>query len=211
MIYIFSGGDIKSKNSKIKILSEDRDIVILRDSEVSKRLLLEYASTASLFGNLISIVVNNIIKSEPFNFSKEELEIMSFSSTNFFFLEDKVSVVQLKKYEKFSKIENFEEKIIKKRENNISFDIADSFEKKDKMKTWILYNQAIDRGMEPEAIAGIILWKIKVLASKNKCLFSKNELKDCSSKLVSIYHKSHLGEIDFVLSLEQYLLSVLSK
>lgn len=211
MIYIFSGGDTKSKNLKIKALSKDREIIILRDSEVSKDILLDYSTTESLFGDLVSVVVNNILKNESFTFSKNELEIMFSSQTIFFFLEDKLPVALSKKYDKFAKIENFEEKIIKKREDNISFDIAQAFEKKDKIKAWILYNQAVEKGVEPEAITGILFWKIKMLAGQKGGLFTKDELKNCGGKLVSIYHKAHLGEIDFILSLEQYLLSVLSK
>ena len=41
--------------------------------------------------------------------------------------------------------------------------------------------------------------------------FSKEELKKASSELVSIYHKAHRGEYDFTISLEQFILSSLSK
>jgi len=211
MIYIYTGSDTKNKILKIKKLSEKRNLIFLKDNEITHNILLEYASTSSLFGESFSIVVNNLIKDNKISFDKNLFENLANSETIFFFLEEKINSLDNKKYEKFSKIENFEELIIKKKENNISFDIANSFALKDKMKTWFLFNQAMESNISPEAISGVLFWKIKSLLNEKKSIFSKEELKNCSSSLVSIYHKAHLGELDFNISLEKFLLNVLSK
>jgi hypothetical protein len=42
-------------------------------------------------------------------------------------------------------------------------------------------------------------------------VFTKDELKKRSSELVSIYHRAHGGEVDFTISLEQFILNSLNK
>ena len=90
------------------------------------------------------------------------------------------------------------------------FGITDAFAKHDKVMTWVLYRRGIEGGVEPEAIAGILFWKIKTMILSGNYLFDKDELKRQSSRIVSIYHKAHRGESDFSIGLEQFILSSLS-
>lgn len=210
MIYIFSGNDNKSKNSEIKKLFGNKEFFSIKKEESVKEKIFEYSNTKSLFGDSPVVVVENFFD-EKYSFSKKEILDLQKSETVFIFIENSFSSANIKKYEEFAKIFFFEEKKEKKIETNISFEIANAFGVKDKMKAWILFNQAIEKGVEPEQISGILFWKIKSLSESRQNVFSREEIKRSSSLLVSLHHDAHLGKKDFVVGLEQYLLFVLSK
>ena len=210
MIYIFVGNDNKSKNVKTKALSKNCDTLTLSGGNLSKEMIFDYALTQSLFGGQSVVVIENLINESDFIFSKKELEDINKSSTIFIWLEDKLLASDVKKYSKYAIIENFDKKINKAPFVN-SFAIADAFAMKDKMKTWVAYNEAINKGATPESIAGILFWKIKMMMAGNSKNFSKDDIRNQSSRLVSIYHKAHNGELDMIIGLEQFILSVLTK
>lgn len=210
MIYIFSGKDNKSKNLEIKKLFKNKEFFFIKREDLSKNKIFEYSNIKSLFGESPLVLIENFFD-EKNSFSKKEISDLQKSETTFIFLEDNFSSINTKKYNEFISFKSFENKKEKKIETNISFEIANAFGNKDKMKTWVLFNQAIEKGVEPEQIAGILFWKIKTLAESKNSLFSKDEIKRNSSLLISIYHDSHLGKRDFIVGLEQYLLFVLNK
>lgn len=210
MIYIFVGNDNKSKNIKTKALSKNCDVVTLSGNNLSKEIILDYAGTQSLFGGQSVVVLENLINGSDLIFSKDELESIKNSKTLFVWLEDKLLASDVKKYSKYASIENFDKKVNKAPFLN-SFAIADAFAIKDKMKTWVAYNEAINKGVTPESIAGILFWKIKMMMQSGSKVFTASELKSSSSSIVSLYHKAHNGEMDMIIGLEQFILSVLSK
>jgi DNA polymerase III delta subunit len=211
MIYILSGNDTKKKNSYLKKLCKDNAPVFVSNKEVTKNMILDYAHSVSLFGGEQIVVFEGLIKEESLVFSDEDLVGMKESPTIFVFMEEKLLAPQVKKYKKYATIEDFGMAILKQTPKMNMFDIADSFSKRDKVSTWILYRQAVSLGVQPEEISGIIFWKIKTMLLSPTKLFSPIELKKRSSELVSIYHKAHRGECDFIIGLEQFILSSLSK
>ena len=211
MIYILSGNDSTKKNAYIKTLVKDRERIDMRDTEVSLSALVEHASTASLFGGSPVVVLNNIINQGEVALDKVILATLCESPTTFIFIEDKFLKKDEAKYKKYATLENFEEKSLKKAPEFNTFAIADMYGSRDKIGAWVMYRQAIEKGVEPEAISGIIFWKIKMMILNNTKTFSSAELKTQSSGIVSLYHRAHRGECDFVIGLEQFILSSLSK
>ena len=116
-----------------------------------------------------------------------------------------------KKYQKYAKIEKFEEPVVKQTPKINIFNLADAFSNKDKMGAWVIYRQAISLGVSPEEICGVLFWKVKNMMMNNAKNFSKIELQNLSSKLTDIYHNSHSGNIDFTIALEEFILSSLNK
>lgn len=210
MIYILHGNDLKSKNSYIKKIIGKKEKVFLTDSSLSKDLLLNYASANVLFGNLPVILIEDIIKRGEITFSETEIKDLGDSDTIFIFIEDKLLAIEEKKYKKYVTIEKFTEKKKKSNESDNIFDIANAFAIKDKVSAWIFYSKAIEKGNSPEAIAGILFWKIKIMILNGSKIFSPAILKNQSSKLVSLYHLSHVGKRDFIIGLEQFILDSLS-
>ncbi len=212
MIYILSGNDTKKKNNFLKKLYEDNVVPIFASSnDLSKELLLEQAQSNSLFGEKNIVILDSLINEGNIDLSAEDLSILKDSETIFAFLEEKLLVADVKKYKKFATIEDFSSAVTKKIPKVNVFGIADKFSLKDKIGTWVLYREAISSGIAPEEISGILFWKVKtMLLNKNK-IFKTEELKMYSSKLVSLYHKAHRGEVDFSIGLEQFILSSLNK
>ena len=211
MIYIFSGNDTKKKNIALRKLCKEIEPMFFSGSSVTKESIFDYAGSISLFGGSPIVVIENLIKEGDINFSPSELLSLSESKTIFVFFEEKLLASESKKYIKYATIEDFSTDVVKQAPKIKIFDIADAFSRRDKIGTWILYLDAINVGVSPEEISGIIFWKIKTLLLNGTKIFSKDELKIQSSELVSIYHMAHKGELDFVVGLEQFILSSLSK
>lgn len=109
------------------------------------------------------------------------------------------------------------------------FSISDAFGTRDKLKLWILYQKSLRHGLPPEEIHGILMWQVRVMLSvaqtenlkeldikpfviskAKKFLnnYSLEEVKILSSDLVSVYHNSRRGIVNFETGLEKVLLSV---
>jgi len=211
MIYIISGNDNRKKNSYFKKIHGDESPIILNDTNTTKEVLFDYAKSVSLFGQSPIVVIENKLKNEDLDFSTKELSVLKESNTKFIFIEEKLLTGVIKKYEKFATIEEFSTDILKQTPKMNIFNIADNFSSRDKINTWVIFREAVSRGIAPEEISGIIFWKIKTMLLSGTKFFSVDELKNRSSELVSIYHKAHRGEIDFVIGLEQFILSSLNK
>lgn len=211
MIYILTGNDTKKKNAYLKKLSNGDQSIFASEINVTKDSLFEQAKSLSLFGGYPTVIIENIIKDGDITFSQEDISILKDSETIFIFIEEKLLATELKKFKKYAIIEDFSIQVIKQASKINIFGIADAFSNRDKIGTWILYREAVSQGISPEEISGIIFWKIKTMFLIGAKFFSTDELKIRSSELVSIYHMAHRGECDFVIGLEQFILSSLSK
>lgn len=211
MIYILSGNDTKKKSAYLKKLYKSDQSIFVPEANATKEMILDYAMERSLFGESTTVVFENILKKEDISLSPDELSKLKDSKTVVVFLEEKLLAVDSKKYIKYATIEDFSTQIVKQTPKMNIFSIADAFARRDKINTWILYRDAVALGAQPEEISGIIFWKIKTMVLNGTKSFSQDELKSQSSELVSLYHKAHRGESDFVIGLEQFILSALSK
>lgn len=210
MIYILLGNDAKKKNAYLKKLVGGNQPIFISNTDATKEKFFEYAGSVSLFGFSPSVVAENILKDENIKFSAKEILILKESKTTFIFLEEKLNAPILKEYKKSGIIEEFDNLVVKKVPKMNVFDIAQAFSRRDKIGTWVLYREAVSLGISPEEISGIIFWKIKTMLLSGNGFFSKEELKSNSSNLVDLYHKSHKGECDFTIGLEQFILSSLN-
>jgi DNA polymerase III delta subunit len=208
MMYILVGNDSKKITASIEKESKGTERIELPSIDIVRERILEYAQTQHMFGEKMSLVLENALA--KLSFSKDDLHILKNSLHMFFFREDKLLAAEQKKYASFAAIEKYEEKVTTRPLLN-TFSIVDAYGRKDKVKAWILYREAIEHGIAPEAISGLLFWKIKTMLLTRTPLFGKDELKRSSSKLVSLYHKAHRGELDITLGLEQFILSTLSK
>ena len=211
MIYIIYGNDTKAKNAFLKKITTNKDVTRLSYSVASKDVLKSYSESTSLFGDSPVVVMDNMINESEVSLIANDLKSLQASSSTFVFIEDKLLAADQKKYKAYATIENFEEKTAKKIPKINTFAIADSFARRDKITTWALYREAVEGNLEPEAISGILFWKIKTMVINGTNVFSKDELRHMSCNVVSLYHRAHRGELDFVVGLEQFILSSLSK
>jgi len=211
MIYILCGNDTKKRSSYIKKLANNREVIFLSSTDASREMLNSYSQNISLFGESPVVVIENLFSKNEESFTLKELTDLKNSPTIFIILEDKMLVAEEKKYKKYAEIEKFEIKEIKQISKIDPFALADAYSRRDKIGSWILYRESIDMGSEPEAISGILFWKIKSMILNGNKVFSLAELQLQSSRLVSLYHDAHKGSCDFVVGLEQFILSSLNK
>jgi DNA polymerase III delta subunit len=210
MIYILSGNDTSKRTPYVNTLTKNRQRIDLRLGEASLSTLIDYARNTSLFGDTPIICIESMIGQGDVSFDIKTLEVLKDSPTTFIFLEDKLLKKDETRYKKYATIESFENKTAKKIAEFNTFAIADLYGRRDKIGSWVLYREAIEHGVEPEAISGILFWKIKtMILTKNKT-FGITALKNQSRDIVSLYHRAHRGESDFVIGLEQFILSSLA-
>ena len=90
------------------------------------------------------------------------------------------------------------------------FSLADALASRDKKNLWVLYHKALREGFAPENITGTLFWKVKSMltAPYPSRLWSADELRNLSGKIVTLYHDSHRGIHDFEIALERLILSV---
>lgn len=210
MIYLLVGTDIEKRNKYINDLINKKEVIHLWPRDISLEQLFLFEGNNNLFGENPVIICHNIIEDGGVNLNKPNLEKLSGSDKIFIFIERSLSKTDEKVYLKYTTIEYFEDKKVQAKHID-NFAIASAFERRDKINTWIIYRDTISRGESPEAISGILFWKIKNMILVGTKHFTKEELKRQSSDLISLYHRAHLGEIDFVIGLEQFILNSLSK
>jgi DNA polymerase III delta subunit len=160
MIYILTGNDTKKKNAYLKKLCESEQPLFVSETNISKEELFDQAQSLSLFGGSPVVVVENFIKEGEVSLSEKDQLVLKDSKTVFVFLEDKLLATDLKKYKKYSDVEDFSVTVSKQISKTNIFGIADAYAKKDKIGTWVLYREAILSGASPEEISGILFWKI---------------------------------------------------
>lgn len=210
MINFIYGSDTKAKSEQVAMLAKSSMPLFIPTNQISENLLNSYASQVSLFGEKQTIILENPLTESDAVFDEVLLKVLKDSETQFIFTEDSFTATELKKYKKYFEKEFKFDLEVKKVIKSNPFDIANAYGARDRIKTWTLYMSTIEKGEAPEAIAGMLFWKIKtMLAGSFTKPFTRPELLQASSSLVDIYHKSHRGECDMEQALEQFILTTL--
>lgn len=210
MIHILIGGDAKNKSIYIKELTKNYESFFIGENILDKEVIMSYCYNVDLFNKTKSIILENVLSDEEIVFKTGDIVSLKEAKTMFIFKEDKLLKTLQDKYKKYALIKVFEEKKIINKEKFKVFDMTDAFARKDKINTWTLYNKSIREGIEPEALAGVLFWKIKTMILSGSNIFNIKELRHLSSKIISLYHKAHRGESDLSIGLEQFILTSLS-
>jgi hypothetical protein len=170
-------GDANKKRVHAQTLVLNRDVISITAGTLSKELLSEHATSASLFGEVPVVTGTDLLKEGKSIFSVEILSMMKDSPATFIFLEDKLLVADEKKFAKYATITHFDSPKTTATPKINTFAIADAYGKRDKVAAWVLYCQAIEKGTEPEAISGMLFWKIKTMIQNGSRVFTVEDLK----------------------------------
>lgn len=231
MLYVFTGNDLakigKARESFFKKYSEF-EIFNFDDLNFNLEEFATFLSDGDLFSKKYLVCLNNVLET---NFSGEilaSLSKMEESKNVFIFTESSVTKSSEKELKaNAAKYENFEEP--KRVERFNIFSITDAFGAKDKKSVWVLMQKALHEGVSAEEILNILIWQVKnlLLASSAKDVkesglapfvfnksksyaknFGQEELHDISTKLVTMFHESHLG-LELEPNLELFILKSL--
>jgi len=109
------------------------------------------------------------------------------------------------------------------------FALSDALGRRSKKDAWVLFQKSLDAGGVAEEIHGMLFWQVKsmILATSSKTAgeaglnpfvfrksltfaknFTEEELKDLSSRLVSIYHEARRGGDELPIALEKFVLGI---
>ena len=215
----------------LRVKKPDASFVALNDENWHKGQFEELLGGQGLFERKAIIFLKRAFANEEASeIILEKLPEIQKSENIFILLEGNLLKEIGDKLKKFSeKVQEFELKGLqtKTKEKFNIFALADVLGRRDKKSLWVLYQKALREGFKLEEIIGTLFWQVKsmILASRVKTAkeagmnpypfskaksFLKNwkevELKNLSSKFVSLYHDSHRGLSDFEIALEILIL-----
>ncbi|MDD4989397.1 MAG: hypothetical protein PHV42_03140 [Candidatus Pacebacteria bacterium] len=217
MFYLFYGTDRDSARAKRNATlagaqkkRPDAEVFAMGVDDFSPSRLQEFIGSSGLFEKKFIVCMNGIGENKEFlETFVEKLPEMKETENLFLILEVKLDAKSLEKFKKYAfKVELCDEKkVLEKPKFNV-FALSDAFGRRDAKGLWALYLKALEEESAPEAIAGMLFWKIKTLLLSGSNRYSQEELEKYSSDLVSLYHDSHRGMHEFETALERFVLSI---
>jgi DNA polymerase III delta subunit len=218
MIYFLHGTDTDKARAKAhemidSLLKKKPDASFFKMSVENwdPAQLEEYAGGQGLFAQKYIVFLDRLsedkkIKDDFIDFIKT----LSESENIFIMLEGKLDKATLTKIEKKAeKTQEFALAEEKKKEPYNAFALADAVGKRDKKTAWMLYRKAIDKGEAPEALHGMMFWKVKtMMLGGYPGAYSKEELYSLADKMVTVYHDSRRGVHELETGVEAMILSL---
>ncbi|MDO8591253.1 MAG: hypothetical protein Q7R65_04760 [bacterium] len=191
----------------------------------------ELVGAQGLFERKFIVFVNRLFDNkEAKEVLLKKLPAIAESENVFIFLDGKVDKATLVEItEVAEKVQLFEKTEAKKPQSFNIFSLADAFGERDRKALWVIYQKAVRNDASPEELSGILFWQIKNLmlaresasaseASLNPFVFGKSkrysrnfsldELAVLALELVTLYHSSHRGQVDFEAGIERFVLKV---
>jgi DNA polymerase III delta subunit len=215
MIYLYQGEDINKARVKANELLNslqkkrpDASVFKINSENFDYSRLQEYIESQGLFSNKYIVFLDRLCEIKDIKeILLEKLDEIKESENIFIILEGKLDKATLSKIEKKSeKTLKFEIEEEEKKEYN-AFALANAFGNKNKKDAWVLYRESIDRGEAPEALHGMIFWKVKsLILSGGNYAWKKEELLKCAEGLIMLYHEARRGNGELETRLEAFLL-----
>ena len=229
MLYVFYGTDVSKSREKAHYLVDslrtkkpDASYVPITADNWNALTIEENLGGQGLFSSkyivfLDRVTENAVAKEEVVDF----LPAMNESSNIFVILEGKVIVELKKAIEKSAEkvvvtdlptvAKSFGSRVAGAGDFNV-FALADAVANRNKANSWTIFRQAVDRGIGSESILGTLFWKVKTMivasGGKGSTKYSKVELENLLTRLVTLYHDGHRGMVDLELGTEKLLLEL---
>lgn len=176
MYYFLYGKNTKESRKKLKSLLQtlqtkrkEAEVFRINNDNWSEGQFDELLVAQGLFDQKYIIVLDSLFENKE---AKERIldraKEMKECQNVFLLIENDTDKKTLDKISKYAeKVQEFSGGIIKEERFN-TFGLADAFGKRDKKNLWIGYLEAIDRGISPEEISGVLFWQIKniIIAKK---------------------------------------------
>ena len=212
MIYLFAGDDAKTKREVyekfIKSLPKNTETFFINKNNFDMAQTESFYSGSGLFFAKCIVFFENIFeREENLDFILGKLELINKSQNDFIFFEGKLSKIVLDAFKKVRAELNIFELSKEKKEKYNNFLLADAFADRDKLKLWVYFRQAMDKGVRMEELVGILFWKAKdMILKKNFYKFSEAELKNFTAKVSYLLPQARKTGLDDESVFEQFLL-----
>jgi DNA polymerase III delta subunit len=241
MLYIFHGSEIdKSREKAHSLLNSLRTkkpnaaFIRIEADQWDTEMVKSHLESQGLFSNKYIVFLDRVTeKTEAKDGLLDLMEGMKESPNIFILLEGAVKAELKKAFDKYaekvvesSAVKTAAEKF-EKGDFNV-FALADALGSRDVFKSWSIYREAVDKGIEAESILGTLFWQVKsMVLAKNAgsggdtglspFVFSKSkryagnftdaELKKLMTHLIVLYHDGHRGIRNLELGIERLLLA----
>ena len=169
--------------------------------------LLALASTQSMFGGAQIFLLVGALNSERQEEFLDIAEALVESPHTFIFEEEKLLKAPTEALQKVGATIEVEKKAASKERGFDPFGLTFALASRDKKKLWLGLTQALEGGEKPEAIAGLLHWKVRAELEKSTGK-KREELIPLSRKIVFMYHDSHRGAGSLDLLLERFALTL---
>ena len=185
----------------------------IRWESMSSEELTSLSSTPSLFGGAQTFLLVGALGSDRQDEFLKLPGVLTESPHTFIFEEEKLLKAPTVALEKAgAKIEVEKKAASTGKERGFDpfdpFGLTFALAARDKKKLWLALTYALAGGEKPEAIAGLLHWKVRDLLGSGSSTYSPPDLRHMSRELVYLYHDSHRGIGELHLLLEKYILSL---
>jgi len=225
MLYILTGSDFPKVKKRALEIAKGHELVRFGEGNLPFADAPGHVGASGLFSKKTALYLDRPMEDEKgAEMFLAHLGTFSNSDTPVIAITD-VDAALKKKLPSEARIESFEEEQDEEIAPNV-FALADAFAKGDRKRSWVLYRRMIEYGAAPEEIHGTLSWQARalVLASKTdsatelglkpfaytkaKSALSKMKTppEELSRELVTLYHKSRMGEGSLEDLLETFLL-----
>ncbi|MBI5139811.1 hypothetical protein HZA26_04385 [Candidatus Nomurabacteria bacterium] len=215
MIYLFAGDDVQNKHKAyakfLSSIKKGTEVFFISRNDFNKAQIENFYSGVGLFFSKCVVIFSGALEREEIrDFVLEKLELMVKSENDFVFLDGKLNKSVLDVFKKIkpsqAEINIFELPKIKL-EKFDNFLLANAFGEKDRLKLWLYFRMAVDRGVMMEELSGVLFWKAKDMMIKNNFnKFSEKELQKFTSKLAYLLPEARSSGLDAETVFEQFLL-----
>jgi len=216
MLYVYHGSDEKVSRGKLhramdslqkrvpyahilRVTEEDEDAVSIKDILESQGLF--HAKHIILLDRALS---NKSIREDVFKHLKEIQE----SPHVFFIYEGKLLSLYEKKLSQYAEKIEKSEKDEKGAKIENAFALANAFGSRKRPETWVEYRKALLKGSAPEALHGMLFWKVKDMLIKGRCGNREDEYKKILGVLAEMPHKTRRDGVELEYALEKFILSL---
>lgn len=236
MLHIIYGKDREKGRARfhalrtelLKKYQEDRLVV---EGEISDGFLDAIVLSQGLFGGETLFVFDSVFdKKDEQEMLLEHMQKLS-SSKNFFLILEPSLEKKIADSLKSAGLE-IEECAGKKVDTRPDFNIfilGDTLGQRNKKELWVLYQEALNKGLSAEEISGTLFWAAKNIALMKNAKpgddcglspfvakkargfatkYSEEEIKKLSHDLVVLYHEAHRGGEPMDIALERFILAL---
>ncbi len=217
MIYFLYGTDSAKIKKTARTSAEgaqkkkpDASIFVMTSENWSESRFQELLQSVGLFEQKYIVLLDNVFEdAEAKKIVMGSVKKMEEVDHLFFMLEGKVDKKTITKITKHAyKVTEYNEVVAPKQKED-NFALANAVGRKDKKQAWVILQSALERGAAPEALHGMLFWKVKsMLLAGNTRPFSKEELQALSHKLLDIHYKSRTGQTTLDIALERFVLAL---
>lgn len=186
MLVVIVGGQKEHRRVLAHDMVPDIGVAHVYDDTMISFADLEQFAYPSLFETIAPVIWAQFMLDKEDIFAKEKIQILSESKTIFIIEEFSIAADTKKIFEKHGAHVFVQKKEAKAKEYNPLFSIVEGMVGTDKKSRWIAYQKALAEDIAPEALIGVLYWKLR-----QQCGYAKGDALAWYKKLYADFIGAH--------------------